>query len=268
MNQPEQRPRAVSDILESGVRLAAGRALVLLRITASLILPIGVLLGAVIVWLAMSSGSKHLAIGILVPVAVLYVLALVVAGAACLKLVAEARTDAEPNARAAITFALRRLGPVFFLTVLLLVGAAPAIAVLVLPIALALGRYSALLTAFGLLSLWFSGTFAVAVPAMLLEEKGVVESLRRSAGLVRRRFWRALGTVLFGGIIALFAGVIVAIVASFFRFGDGKNAVLIVSLAGVGLGLLFVAPLYVSFLVVLFDDLRARERDLSAMRTG
>ena len=268
MNQPEERPRAVSDILESGVRLAAGRALVLLRITASLILPSGVLLGAVIVWLAMSSGSKHLAFGILVPVTVLYVLALVVAGAACLKVVAEARTDAEPNAWAAIAFALRRLVPVLCLTLLLLVGAAPAIAVLVLPIAVALGRYAALLSVFGFLSLWFSGIFVVAMPAMLLEEKGVVESLRRSAGLVRGRFWRALGTFLFGGIIALFAGVIVAIVVSVFRFGDGGNAVLIVSLAGVGLGLLFVAPIFVSFLVVLFDDLRARERDLSAMRAG
>lgn len=268
MNQPEQRPRAVSDILEYGARLAAGRALVLLRITTSLILPTGVLLGAVIVWLAMSPGSKQLAIGILVPVAVLYILALVVAGAACLKVVAGARTAAEPNARAAITFALRRLGPILCLTVLLLVGAAPAIAVLVLPIALALGGYAVLLSAFGFLSLWFSGTFAVAMPAMLLEEKGVVESLRRSAGLVRGRFWRALGTVVFGGIVALFTGVLVAIVVSVFRFGDGKNVVLILSLVGVGLGLLLVAPLYVSFLVVLFGDLRARERDLSAKRAG
>ena len=101
-----------------------------------------------------------------------------------------------------------------------------------------------------------------------LEEKGVVESLRRSAGLVRGRFWRALGTVVFGGIVALFTGVLVAIVVSVFRFGDGKNVVLILSLVGVGLGLLLVAPLYVSFLVVLFGDLRARERDLSAKRAG
>lgn len=259
MSPSEQRPLAVSDILEGGAKLTARHILVFLRITAPLTLPVGVLLGAVIVWRANSSGSNHLSTWILVPVAVVYALAVIVAGAVCLKAANEAYGGARPSARSAIEYARRRLGPAVFLTVLLLAGAAPAVAMLVLPGTTTLGNYALLLLALAIFSLWFSATFAVALPAMVVEEKGIAESLRRSAALVRGSFWRALGTVVLGGILALFAGVIVAIIVSVFSLGGG-NVVLIVSLVGLVLGSLLVAPLYFSFLVVLYSDLRAREQ--------
>ncbi len=259
MNKPEQRKLAVSDILETGARLAARQILVSLRITAPLTLPIGVLLGAVIVWLVNSSGSRHLAIGILVPLAAIYVLAVVVSGAACLKVAAEAHSDLKPNARAAIVHVLHLLGPVLCVTALLVFGAAPAVALLVLPGATTLGNYALLLLFLALVSLWVSGTYSVALPTMLVEKKGVAPSLSRSVELVRGSFLRALGTVVLGGVLALFAGILVAIIVSVFSLGGG-NVILIVTLAGFVLGELFVAPLYAAFLVVLYYDLRAREQ--------
>ncbi|MHB8059582.1 MAG: hypothetical protein ACYDHO_01960 [Gaiellaceae bacterium] len=254
-----QRPPAVSDILEGGARLAFRHLLAFLRITAPLTLPFGLLLGAVIVWRANSAGSRHLATGILVPVAVVYAFTVLVAGAACLKLANAAHGGAGPSARAAIDSALRRLGPAIFVSALLLVGVAPAVALLALPGVTALGNYALLLLAAAIFSLWFSATFSLTMPALLVEEKGIVESLCRSAALTRGSFWRALGTVVLGGILALFAGVLVAILVSVFSLGGG-NVVLIVKLAGLVLGLLFVAPLYASFLTVFYEDRRAREQ--------
>jgi hypothetical protein len=258
MNEPPQRKLAVSDILEGGARLAARHILVFLSITTPLTLPIGLLFAAAVVWVANSSGSWHsLATGILVSVGVVYALAAMFSGAACLEVASEAYTGAKPSAREAIATARRRLGPILCLTTLLVLGAVPALALLVLPGLTALGNYSLVLLVLAVFSLWTMGTCSVALPAMLLEEKSIRESLRRSALLARGSFFRALGTVLFGGVLALFAGALVAIVVSVFSLGGG-NVILTVTLAGFVLGELLVAPLYVAFLIVLYGDLQAR----------
>src|SRR5665811_635401 len=118
---------------------------------------------AAVFWLHNSSGSSHdLALGILVPVGVVYALAAMAAGAACLKVAAEAYSGASPSAREAIALVLQRLRPVLALTALLVLAATPAVALLVLPGLTALGNYSLLLLILALFSLWASGTWAVA----------------------------------------------------------------------------------------------------------
>jgi len=267
MIQPEHRKRATSDVLEGGAALAARNLLSFLRVTVPLNLPFGVLFGAVVVWLVNAKGSKHLAAWILAPVSLAYALAIVVAGAACLKVAAEVYVGGAPDGRAAIRLVIRRWASVLALSVLLLIGAAPAIAMIVLPGITALGNYALVLILAALFSLWLSGTFAAALPAMLLEEKRFRDSLGRSAALVRGSFFRALGTVVLGAILALFAGIVVAIVVSIFSLGGG-NVIVIVSLVGVALGELFVAPLYVCFLVVLYYDLRLREQERDGADAG
>jgi hypothetical protein len=256
--QPQRRKRAVSDILEGGAGLAARNILTLLRVTAPLTLPLGLLFSAAVVWLANSSGSRNLAIGVLAPVTALYVLAAIISGAACLKVAAEAYDGGRPRAKPAIALALHRIGPVVCVTLLLLVAAAPAAALIALPGLKALGNYALLLLILALFSLWASGTYSVALAAMLVEGRGIVSSFRRSAELVRGSFFRALGTVVLGGALALFAGVLVAIIVSVFSVG-GESVIAIVTLAGFTLGELLIAPFYVAFLIVLFGDLRSRE---------
>lgn len=265
MSEPEQPQRSLSDILESGAVLTARNILVFLRITAPLILPVNALFIPIVVWLANSSGSRNLAIGALVPVAIAYVVAVVLCLGACVRAAAEAQRGAKPSAREAVQFVSRRVIPVLCLTLLLVIAAIPALAMVILPGAAALGNFVLVLLALALVSLWLSGTFAVSLPAMLVERKGIAGSLLRSAELVRGRFMRALGTVVLGGILSLFAGVLVAILVSVFSLG-GENVILIVSLIGAALGELFVFPLFAAYLVVLYYDLCARERILSAAR--
>jgi hypothetical protein len=267
MSQPEPRRRALSDILEGGARLASRHIVVFLRITAPLILPASAVFIAVVAWLKSSSSSNHLAVGILVPVVAVYVLAVMLSGGACVTAAAEASRGAKPSARAAIEFVLGRLGPFLCLAALLVVVAAPAIALPALSSVKALGGYTPFLLIVVLFSLWLVGTWSVALPAMLEEKTGIVDSLRRSAELVRGSFWRALGTVVLGGILALFAGVLVAILASVFSFG-GEKVVLVVSLISFALGELLVAPFFAAFLVVLYRDLLEREQGSSFDRTS
>jgi hypothetical protein len=267
MSEPKPRKRALSDILEDGARLAFRHIVVLLRITAPLMLPTSAALIAVIAWLKSSSSSNHLAVGILVPVAAVYVLAIMISGSACMTAAAEASRGAKPSARAALKHVFERLGPFLCLATLLVVADAPAIAFPLLSSAKAIRSYAGLFFALALLSLWLMGRWSVALPAMSVEKIGIVGSLRRSAQLVRGSFMRALGTVVLGGILALFAGVLVAILVSVFSLG-GKTVVLVVSLTSFSLGELFVAPFFAGFLVVLYRDFLEHEQGSSSDRAS
>lgn len=266
MSQPKPRKRALSDILEGGARLASRHIAVFLRITAPLILPVNAAFIAVVAWRG-SSSSSYLAIGILVPIAVVFVVAGMLSGGACVAAATEASRGVPPSARAAIELVLGRLGPFLCLATLLVVGAAPAIALPVLPSVKALGNYAPFLLILALFSLWLTGTWSVALPAMLEEKTGIVDSLRRSAQLVRGSFLRALSTVVLGGILSIFAGVLIAVLVSIFSFG-GETVVSVVSLIGFALGELFVAPFFAGFLVVLYRDLLEREQSSSVDRTS
>ncbi|MGC9973817.1 MAG: hypothetical protein ABSC36_00310 [Gaiellaceae bacterium] len=267
MSRAEPRKRVLSDILEDGARLVFRHIVVFLRLTAPLILPVTAALIGVVTWRASSSGSSYLATAILVAIGVVYAFAVMLCASACVAVAAEASRGAEPSARAAIELVLGRIGQVLCLATLLVVAAAPTIALPVLPTVKALGHYAPLSLFLALISLWLVGKWSVALPAMLEEKIGTVDSLRRSAELVRGSFLRALGTVVLGGVFSLFAGAVVAIIVSVFSFGGGRM-VAIVSLIGFALGELFVAPFFAGFLVVLYRDLLEREQGSSPVRTS
>lgn len=267
MTQPARKKTALSDILEGGAKLGFHHIVVFLRITAPLILPVSAVLIAVAAWRASSSGSNLLADAILVSVAVINVLAAMLAGGACMVAAAEASRGTKPNARAAIGFVLGRASRVIYLVTLLVIAIAPAIAMLVLPGLKVLGGYASLLLIPALFSLWLTANWAVALPAMLEEKIGIVDSLRRSVQLVHGSFGRALGTVVLGGTLALFAGALVAILFSIFSIGS-ENVASAVLRIGFALGELFVAPFFAAFLVVLYRDLLDRQQGSSPDRTS
>ncbi len=267
MSRAEPRKRALSDLLEDGVRLVFRHIVVFLRLTAPLLLPVNAALIGVVAWRTSSSGSSYLVTGLLVAIGLVYAFAVMLCAGACVAAAAEASRGGKPSARAAIELVQGRIGPVLCLALLLTVAAAPTIALPVLPALKALGGYASLSLPLALVSLWLVGKWSVALPAMLEEKTGTVSSLRRSAELVRGSFFRALGTVLLGGIFSLFAGAVVAIIVSVFSFGGGKT-VAIVSSIGFLLGELFVAPFFAGFLVVLYRELLAREQSPSPARTS
>jgi hypothetical protein len=85
---------------------------------------------------------------------------------------------------------------------------------------LAVTFLTSLLSFFGLFFLIFPGVFlyvswAIAVPALMVERCGVIESMRRSWRLVRGSRWRVFGIILLAQIIAGFVGQIIAVPFAF-----------------------------------------------------
>jgi hypothetical protein len=252
--QPELAKHALSDILEGGAALAFRHPLLFLRITA-LLVPANAILVGLAIWFIESSEPTVLVVGLLVPAGIVSILAFLIVEGACVSAAAGIYAGSGPRFRPAITAVLERLGQFLLLAALLVVGIGPGLAfVIVLPSTAALGHYSFLLIVLLPVSLWLAGTWSVALPALVVERLGVRGSLRRSRRLTAGVFLRALGTVVFGTILALFAGVVVVLIVSA-AIADRKLAEVI----GPALGELLVAPLLASFAVVLYFDLRARK---------
>jgi hypothetical protein len=105
------------------------------------------------------------------------------------------------------------------------------------------------------------GKVILGVVALVVEDRGAVDSLRRSWNLTAGNWWRVatILTVLVIVIVALF--LFVGIIAGFVRVGMGTTAgipgvlIQIITL----LGNTLVSPLYAAVLVAIFYDLRLRK---------
>jgi hypothetical protein len=177
------------------------------------------------------------------------------------------------------------LGLVILTGLILLVGvlalAAPGTLVLVLVrstagavtggILLGLGLLVGVVGATALYVAWWS----CAAPALLLENQGIVASLRRSMRLVRRSFWRVLGiqllTLLLAGIASeliaapfgiVSAGVpLVLDVDPYSSFGVVLVTTTIASLGTVVSGAI-ISPFQAAVTALLYIDLRMRREGL------
>ena len=119
--------------------------------------------------------------------------------------------------------------------------------------------------------IWLQGIWAVAVPALLVEDLGPIAALRRSAALVRGGFWRVLGAILLGSLLAsLLQGVLTAPVLALQLTGTSflvTSLLLgVVQLVGVALTTPYVAALT----AVVYVDLRVRKEafDLELLAGG
>ena len=128
---------------------------------------------------------------------------------------------------------------------------------------------------------WLWGIWAVAVPAMMVENLGFGSSLNRSRALVSGTFWRVWGIRALCYLIAtVAAGVISGIVGAIFgasggvtfHFGtnDGSSPIHYSTGALIGLVIissllqLFVAPFKAAVDSLLYVDLRMRKEGLAA----
>ncbi|HEY9391599.1 MAG TPA: hypothetical protein VIR27_17755 [Mycobacteriales bacterium] len=110
--------------------------------------------------------------------------------------------------------------------------------------------------------LW--GFWALATPALILEDLGPFRAVRRSWRLVRRSFWRVWAiralSVLLGNVMALLVAVPFALVASLVMALTGAPPgylVAIVALGSIVAGTL-VEPFYAGVLALLYVDRRMR----------
>jgi hypothetical protein len=127
--------------------------------------------------------------------------------------------------------------------------------------------------------IWLWGIWAVAVPALIIENHGVTGALRRSQSLVRGTFWRVWGIRALGFAITLVLGaavsaVVTAIASSvtgdrpvgFLGTGGGGSlswTYLLISAVGTAALVTLTAPFEASLDSLLYVDLRMRKENLA-----
>ncbi|MEA2220008.1 MAG: hypothetical protein QOJ35_2634 [Solirubrobacteraceae bacterium] len=173
----------------------------------------------------------------------LQVLAALLASAACLRAIAQAYLGEQPDWRASLAFAWRRLPSLLWLTLLYGLGVTLMTLLLVAP------------------GVWIYVLWAFALPALLVEGVRGTAALRRSAGLVKGRWWRTFGVLAVGFILA---GVVSTVVQGAFLVGivvQPNNDVLVLVLSALSgiVGLAIGTPFQAALLAVVYFDLRVRK---------
>jgi hypothetical protein len=180
-------------------------------------------------------------------VALLSFLSVLLATATCFKAVADAYLGVEPDWRRSLKFAARRLPALVGLAILGGLAVALATLALVVP------------------GIWLFVSYAVAVPALLLERIGPVTALRRSFRLVKGRWWATFGVLLVGYLLASIVGAIVqsAITLVPSILADGNTAALALGAAvGGTVGAVITTPYSAAVVALLYFDLRVRKEGL------
>jgi hypothetical protein len=120
-------------------------------------------------------------------------------------------------------------------------------------------------------TVWLYVLFVLACPAVVMERRGVADSLRRAHELVRRRWWRTCGTLLITLIITIFMGFfalrIPFVVVQFVAFGDNPAGwPLVLSLAVDTLGRIvawaLISPFDAGVIALFYIDQRMRREGL------
>jgi hypothetical protein len=179
-----------------------------------------------------------------VVIAMLTLVSYLLGTVACYRAVADTYLGRPTSARASLTFALRRLGPTLWLTLLFVAGIALAVVALILP------------------AIWLAVAWSVAVPAMLVEGLGATGALRRSFGLTKGRWWATLGRFVVANILiyvvtlaVTFAVLLVALLV----VDKSSFAALLLEHVGSLLGALVTTPLLAAVTVLVYFDLRVRK---------
>ena len=253
------RPMGVGEILDAGIKLFMRHWRTLVLSVVGLILPVQILSALVTASVApeqfdpltsdsgVSEGEEtefFIGQGI---VALLSGLSILLATAVCFKAVADAYLGAEPDWRRSLRFALHRLGG--------LIGVAILSAILV-----TLGTIALILP-----GVWLFVSYAVAVPALLLERIGAWSALRRSFRLVRGRWWQTFATLLVGylliGVLGALVTAVIMIVPSL--LADGNTFVGAVgAVVGGTVGSALTTPYSAAVITLLYFDLRVRKEGL------
>lgn len=126
--------------------------------------------------------------------------------------------------------------------------------------------------------IWLWGIWAVAVPALIIENRSIGGALGRSRALVRGTFWRVWGiralgfgiSAVLGAVVSAMMGVIAAAMTGdrptgLLGTGDGSLswAYLVIAAIGTGVVATFTAPFQASLDSLLYVDLRMRKEQLT-----
>ncbi|MBI3177857.1 MAG: hypothetical protein HYZ35_07690 [Chloroflexi bacterium] len=122
-------------------------------------------------------------------------------------------------------------------------------------------------TGLGMLAFLGAAISPMVAPVVVLEQRGILESVQRSWFLVRRRFWPVLGTILVlylfnalivNGPLAIVNAILGAVAPS---FGDSTTQLIVTAILQAVVSVVFILiyyPLQMTAFTLIYFDLRVR----------
>lgn len=261
MNSGALRPLRVGEILDAAIKLYRENARVLMGAAATVLVPLQVLAGIVLLSTYSSGGDIPTTVagvsstvprtdaaarlganGILL---VFGLLGDLLVAATCVRAISEAYLDRQVSLRASLRFAAGRMFALIGVEIIYVLGLILFFILLVIP------------------GIWLYAAWSVAVPALMVERLRPAAALGRSRRLVKGRWWPTAGTILIAELmVQVVAGVIAALLVVLpVALDHGRPSLLFVvvlsTAAGAVSGIL-VRPFIATVLTVIYYDLRVR----------
>ncbi|MCP9491521.1 MAG: hypothetical protein MSC31_16850 [Solirubrobacteraceae bacterium MAG38_C4-C5] len=257
--QPIQlRPRGVGEILDAAFRLCFTHWRPLVTATLVVVVPLQIL-ATIVLFSALPDGltTEEAFLGPEVPEdfgvliagqlvsTVLTLLMILLTIAACFKAVADAYLGSEPDWRASVRFAVARLAPLLWISLLYFVG-------------VVLGFFALLIPGIFLAIAW-----SLAYPAALVEDVRGAGALKRSFQLVRGRWWPVFGVQLVGAIlVGIIASIVQFVIMAPVFFVDSVLAIAVLTGLASIVGYAISTPLQAAIVAIVFFDQRVRKEGL------
>ena len=245
--------------MDAGIKIYRKNARTLMVLTAAVVLPFEILSAVVTLSTVRASSEvpggfgrlgvtgttdRAASLGGDVLVSLIGILVGLFATAVCVKAVSDAYLDRPVAAGASARFALRRIGSLLWLEIMLSVLLALAFVALVIP------------------GIWLYAAWAVATPALLIEGVRGSRALGRSYDLVRGRWWTTAGVLLVANlIVAVVGGAISATLIGIVLSGASRSVVSTVFLSSLAAAIssILTRPFQAAVTTVLYYDLRVRK---------
>jgi hypothetical protein len=276
------RPLRVGETLDVAIKIYTRNAAELFKVVAVVAIPVQLLSAAILASVAPeesallrptlpSEGQAPPAPGdldvFLVGIALLAlvgVLGSLLATAASFKAVGDAYLGVRPRWSESLRYALRRLHSLLWVALLPGILIALALAAAIVP---GIVADSLALIVIGALvglgfSVWAYVSWAVSIPALLMEGARGRRALGRSLTLVRGRWWATFGALVLGYLIYAILGAIISGLFTALLFTDvGDNVVVGVAVDAIGgaVGSILTTPLLAALVTVVYFDLRVRK---------
>jgi hypothetical protein len=252
---PELRARGIGEILDAAVGLYRARFSRLLRVTATVVVPLQLFTALILLSAqpdrydisgtgtptpVFDNGDAAVQLGAQLLVIAVAVLSQALVVAVSTRIVADAYVGHDEPVASAWREARRRYFAVLGVTVLV-----------------ALAQFAGAL-ACGVGTLIPMALFAVAVPVLILEHVGVGRALGRSVELTKSKFWHVLGVVLSAQLLSVVLQLgLTALVEFAFTNGSSTTLVIMQTVAN-AIAVTLTLPFVATTTVTLYFDMRTR----------
>ena len=282
------RPLNFGEILDVAIKIVTRNALTLFKLVAVIVIPLQIFSALVLASTGedLSTGSMfsptqpdvtitqdefwRLIAGYVVVIVVNFIGG-TLATAACYRAVGDAYLGGKPGWRESLSYGVRRLHSVVWITLLITLAVGGIVFVGLFGASLVagiLGGGAAFLIVvvafFGLLPLvlWLYFAWSVAVPAFMSEDARGTKAMTRSFRLVKGRWWSVFGIQIVSSLAIGIIASILSVIPEIVLLGDlGDSDIASVAIRGLGTAVasIITTPFVAAVTVVLYFDLRVRK---------